>query len=63
MVFNSNYNSLIQLIIDKLTHAGFSQISFHDSFLLLFGSVSLLSNYCLDSCNVLANLFNAACIL
>lgn len=48
---------------DNLTHAGFSQISFHDSFLLLFGSVSLLSNYCLDSCNVLANLFNAACIL
>ena len=63
MVFNCNYDGLIHLIADNLTHAGFSQISFHDSFLLLFGSVSLLSNYCLDSCNVLANLFNAACIL
>ena len=63
MVFDSNNNGLVHLIADNLTHAGFSQISFHDSFLLLFGSVSLLSNHCLDSCDVLANLFDAACVL
>ena len=34
MVFNSNYNGLVHLIADNLTHAGFSQISFHDYFLL-----------------------------
>ena len=28
-----------------------------------FSNPAHLSNYCLDSCNVLANLFNAACVL
>ncbi len=34
MVFNSNYDCLIHLIADNLTYTGFSQISFHDYFLL-----------------------------
>ena len=63
MVFNCNYDGLIHLIADNLTHAGFSQISFHDYVLLLFGSVCLLSDYCLDSGNILANLFDSSCIV
>ena len=30
MVFNCNYDGLIHFVADNLTHAGFSQISFHD---------------------------------
>ena len=65
MVFDSNNNGLVHLIADNLTHTGLSQISFHDYFLLysLFRSVSLLSDYCLDSGNILANLFDSACIV
>ena len=65
MVFNCNYDGLVHLIADNLTHTGFSQISFHDSVLLysLFRSVCLLSDYCLDSGNILTNLFDPACIV
>ena len=65
MVFNCNHDGLVHLVADNLAHTGFSQISFHDCFLLysLFGSVSLLSDYCLDSGNILANLFDSSCIV
>ena len=65
MVFNCNYDGLIHLIADNLTHAGFSQISFHDYVLLnsLFGSVSFRSDHCLDSGNISANLFDSSCIV
>ena len=65
MVFNSNNDGFVHLIADNLTHAGFSQISFHDYVLLysLFRSVCLLSDYCLDSGNIFANLFDSAGIV
>ena len=34
MVLDSNYNGLVHLIADNLTHTALSQISFHDYFLL-----------------------------
>ena len=36
MVFNCNYDGLIHFVADNLTHAGFSQISFHDYVLLSY---------------------------
>ena len=64
MVFNCNYDGLIHFVADNLTHAGFSQISFHDLCPpVLFGSVCLLSDYCLDSGNIFTNLFDSSCIV
>ena len=64
MVFNCNYDGLNHFVADNLTHAGFSQISFHDLCPpVLFGSVCLLSDYCLDSGNIFTNLFDSSCIV
>ncbi len=64
MVFNSNNDSLVHLIADNFAHASFSKISFHDiSPSVITYCVCLLGDNSLDSCDVLANFLDSACIV
>ena len=63
IILNSNDNGLVHLVADNLTCTGLSQISLFHNHSFRCHLVCLGSQNSLNSCNILANLFDSAGII